>query len=216
MARYSATSNRLSPSNKQKLRNPGGFKMKRSYAFLLAVLLLFFFAGAVNACEKYSIFHDHNCILDDVSIDIDDGSVILINRDRDGDEVEITEDYKLYINGRQIKTTEEQKELLAEYHKLVLEITDCSKKIGLEGAKIGIRGARLGLKAIACVFKLLRSDYDSDDLEREIEAEADKLEAKAEKLEIKAEKIEEMAEDLEDLHEDLIGEIPELAELDWY
>lgn len=189
--------------------------MKRSYTFLLAILLLFFFAGAVNAWEKHSIFHN-NCIMDDVSIDIDDGSVILISHDRDGDEVEITEDYELYINGRHIRTTKEQKELLAEYHELVMQMADYGKEIGIEGAKIGIEGAKLGLKAIACVFKLLRSDYDSDDLEREIEAEADKLEARAEKLEIEAEKIEEMAEDLEDLHEDLINDIPELAELDWY
>ncbi len=189
--------------------------MKRSYTFLLAVLLLLFFAGTVNAWEKHSIFHN-SCVMDNVSIDIDDGSVLLISHDHDGNEVEITGDYELYINGRHIKTTEEQKELLAEYHKLVLEITDCSKKIGLEGAKIGVKGAKLGLKAIACVFKLLRSDYDSDDLEREIEAEADKLEAKAKVLEIKAEKIEDMAEDLEDLHEDLADEIPELARLDWF
>jgi len=82
--------------------------------------------------------------------------------------------------------------------------------------KQAVRGAKPGLEAIACVFKLLRSDYDSDDLEREIEAEADKPEAKAEKLEIKPEKIEEMAENLEDLHEDLIDKIQGLAELDWY
>ena len=54
--------------------------------------------------------------------------------------------------------------------------------IGIEGGKIGLAGAGLGLKAVAGVFKLLTPGYDEDDLERDMEHEAEKLEKKAEKI----------------------------------
>ena len=80
--------------------------------------------------------------------------------------------------------------------------------------KIGAAGARLGIEAIASVFKLLRWDYDSDDLEREIERKAEKIEARAERLEARAEKIEQMACELERIEEKLERQIPEMRERD--
>ena len=172
-------------------------------------------AGSDDDCVVISPFGSH-IINDDIEIDLHGGSVIISEKRRGGDEIEITENGRLFINGDLTKTSAEQRELLVEYNDLVYQIYDQATDIGLEGAKIGLEGAGLGLKAIACVFKLIRSDYDEDDMEREMERAADKLEAKADKLEKKADKIEGMAEDLEDLHLVLGENIPELAELDWW
>ena len=57
-----------------------------------------------------------------------------------------------------------------------------AKMLGIEGAKIGAGGVKLGFTAIAKVVKLLSDEYDTDDLEEDLEREAEKLEKKAERL----------------------------------
>lgn len=151
-----------------------------------------------------------------VSLDIEDGSVIIVAEDDDEmivAEMEITEDHELYIDGRKIETTPQQKKLLVEYRELVFGIEVDAKHIGIEGAKIGLAGAKLGLTAIGRVFKMFVSSYDSDDLERDMERDAEKIEARAEELEDWARSLERMADDLEELHWELEEEIPEVREL---
>jgi hypothetical protein len=157
-----------------------------------------------------SIFND-----DGVEVEFDDGSLLIIN-DEEEDEVEITEEYELYVNGRHIDTSDEQRELIEEYYDRVRNITDYAAVLGLEGAKIGASGVKLGFAAIAKVVKLLREDYDEEDLEEEMEREAEKLERTAERLERKADRIEDMVDELEDLHDELRGNVPALKDLEWF
>lgn len=152
---------------------------------------------------------------DDVDVKIEDGSLLIINEDED-QTVEITEEYELYIDDRHIETNEEQQELIAVYYNRMINITEFAKMLGIEGAKIGVSGVKLGFTAIAKVVKLLSEDYDEDDLEEDMEREAEKIEKKAELLERKADRIEEMADELEDLHYELRRSIPELRALDWF
>jgi chaperonin cofactor prefoldin len=79
-----------------------------------------------------------------------------------------------------------------------------------------MEGAKLGLKAVGGVFKMMLTSYDGDDLDRDMEWEAEKLEKKAKRLEEKAEDIEELAEDLERIVEEMNETIPEIGELDWF
>lgn len=157
-----------------------------------------------------SIFND-----DDVEVEFDDGSLLIINEEED-DEIEITEEYELYVNDRHIETSDEQQELIAEYYNRVQNITEYATMLGIEGAKIGASGVKLGFTAIAKVVKLLSDDYDEDDLEEDMEREAEKLEKKAERLERKADRIEEMVDELEDLHYELKRSIPELKDMEWF
>lgn len=155
---------------------------------------------------------------DDISFDLDDGTLIITherNR-RDRSVVEFTEDYELYIDGDKIRLNDDQRELVGEFYKQSMDIVDYAKEIGLEGAKIGVEGAKLGMRAIGCLFKLLSSDYDSDDMEDEMERAAENIEEQAEILEEKAEYIEDMVYDLDDIAYDLRNEIPELDRLDWF
>jgi len=195
----------------------GGYVMRTIIIFIVSVLLSFSSVSASHCKSwKYSACDKHVACLEDVEVDIDDGTIIFTKKDSDHERVEITEDYELYINGRFVKTNGEQQELVEVYYELYMDIIRQAKKIGYEGAKIGAKGAKIGLKAVAGVLKLLSSDYDSDDLERDLKREARKLEDRAEKLQEKAEKIEEMADELEDVHNELRGRIPELRELDWF
>ncbi|GAI84499.1 unnamed protein product, partial [marine sediment metagenome] len=86
----------------------------------------------------------------------------------------------------------------------------------VEGAKIGLKGARIGLLAARGALKMLVTDYDESDLEREIEDEAEELEIRAGELEEMAEELEEVAEEFEDLHFTMKSEIDELNDLDWF
>lgn len=197
--------------------------MKTALILLIAGLITIGSAGNTQAGHKYRGNIDiHQQGLghwdDDISFDLDDGSIIIIEerRHRDRSTVEFTDDYELYINDERIDLDRRQKALVKEFHQQGMEIVDYAKDIGWEGAKIGVEGAKLGMRAIACLFKLLSSDYDSDDMEYEMERAAEKIEAKAEILEEKAEFIEELVEELEDIADDLRDNIPELDRLRWF
>jgi hypothetical protein len=157
----------------------------------------------------------HTRFDDGVILDIDDGSVFLTHEDYRHDEIEITEDYELIVNGEEVALTESQQELVIEYHDLTYAIIDEALDIGWEGAKLGAEGAKVGLYALANLVKLVRSDYDSDDYERDVERKAAQVERKAAKLEKRASEIEEMADDLEDTLDEMFEDIPALRDLEW-
>ena len=192
----------------------------------MRTLLIIIFASLFAASSLFSIDlkknkkdkrnHSFNIeVMDDVDIDIEDG-VLIVSDERSPDYFEISEAHDLFVNGEQVKLTGEQQQLVSRYYDLYFEIIGYAKRIGLEGARIGVEGAAIGIKAVAGVFKLLHADYDSDDLEEEMEAEADKLEEKAEVLEDRAAYIEELGDELERLHLTLGEEIPELSKLDMF
>lgn len=191
--------------------------MRSAIIILLISLLTFSCVYAVGGkCRKHSISDEHQGTLDNVSIDLDDGTVIITNEGWHRATVEITEDYELYVNGRFVETDREQEELIKEYYDQVVQIVEHAKEIGYEGAKIGLRGARIGFRAVRGVFRLLLTDYDDEDLERELERDAEVLEARAEELEERAEVLEDLADELEEMQEELADEIPELRKLDWF
>jgi DNA-binding transcriptional MerR regulator len=170
-------------------------------------------------CCQFSFDHNtntitigpgHFCCVGKYNIRVKDGDVILKPRHRRYPKVRITGDYRLYVDGDLVKTNDEQKELLKEFHGLTMEMHREACEIGIEGAKIGVAGAKIGVDAIAGLFKLLSPHYDSDDLERELEAKAARIEANADRLEAKADKIEQMADELESLESELRRSIPEI------
>ena len=161
---------------------------------------------------KYKHDDDKQPVL---SLDFKDDKVIIEYDGDYHDKVVIDDDYELFINRRHIETNANQKVLLTDFYQQVVVIKREAKRIGWEGAKIGVEGAKLGLYAVGCVFKLLSPNYDSDDLERDVEFEAEKIEKKAEELEKQAEIIEKMVEDLDDMAYELKEEIPELQKLKW-
>jgi len=160
----------------------------------------------------------HYGVNDDINLEIDGGNVIITcekSRYR-SDEVKITEDYILYVNGKKVKVDDEQKALLKDYYDQTIELHEEAEIVGIEGAKIGIEGARIGTRAASGVLKMLFLDFDEDEFEEKMERKSEELEKMSEELEQRAEKLEEMADNLEDTHHDLSRKIPELRELEWF
>jgi len=198
---------------------------------MLAIFMTFSIANAAGPdCgddwkskrKVYKIDHDfhdyhyhHN---DRLRLDIDDSDVIITceRRRYRSDEVKITGDYQLYVNGDRVDVDDDQEELLKKFYHKALDLNEEAKMIGREGAEIGVEGAKIGARAVSGVIQMLLLDFDEDKFEAKIEREAERLEEKAEKLEERAEVLEEMAEDLEDMHDDLGRKIPELRELKWF
>lgn len=130
--------------------------------------------------------------------------------------VEITDTFELYVDGDKIKTNKQEKKLLEDYFELSQDVVIQAKRIGYEGAKVGVEGAKLGVKAMAGVLKMLSPNYSSDDLERDMEREAEKIEKKAEHLEEKAEVIEDIVDDLNRVHRKLRRKVKVLNKLEWF
>lgn len=154
-------------------------------------------------------------VKDDVYIHIKHDDIIIENEDKK-EEVIISPEGELFVNGDKIRTSRKEKELLIEYNELACAAFEGAKEIGEEGVKIGMKGVELGIKAATGVFKILLPGYTSDDFEKDMEKAAEKIEQKAEKLEEKADKLEKMLDHLEDIHDDLRESIRELDELGWF
>jgi len=137
--------------------------------------------------------------LDNISIDIDDGTLIVKSRSGDNFIVEITDKDELFVNGRKISTDAEEKELLQEYRDDMIYLVHSAKEIGFKGAKIGLH-AISGLIEVAC------TDLEMEEFEAELETESEKIESEAEDLE-------ELGSRLEDIHYELKHRIPALEDL---
>jgi len=186
--------------------------MKKTLSLIaLALILSVMFTAGAESHKRCR--YDDDWTFKAKSVDFEDGTLVIEHEDEDWI-VEITEDYKLYIDGHRVKTDRQQKKLLRNYYRDYEDIEEMAEEIAKEGAMIGLAGAELGVNAVACLAKLLLDDYDCDDMEDEIEIKTEDLEKMAEKLEKKAEKIEDMAYDLEKTHKKLRKSVPELDDLE--
>lgn len=141
---------------------------------------------------------------------------IIIEKENDAQEVVISPKGELFIDGKEIRASRKERELLKEYNELASSAFERAEELAEDGVKIGLKGAALGLKAATGVLKILLPGYTADDYERDVEKEAEKIEKKAEKLEGKAEELEVMMDHLEDIHEELRDRIDALDALKWY
>ena len=117
------------------------------------VLALFTVASAhsENHYERhYDRCSDHNWVWNDhdVSIDYDDGVLVMDFKDRDA-LVEITPEYRLFVNDKRVDLDDHQQELVRDFYDLSQQIIDDAVAIGAEGAKIGVHGAAIGLQSLS-------------------------------------------------------------------
>ena len=182
-------------------------------------LMFSFFLPSLFAEKVDKVIRKHDksydC-LENVQVDIDDDVLIFTCKDDRDLYIEITKNQKLYISGERIYLSRYQRRLIGDYYDHFMEIMERAKEIGKKGAKIGLEGAKIGLLAAQSAMKMLVSDYDQDDFEREIEDETEELELRSEELEEMAEELEEVADEFEDLHYTMKHEIDELNDLDWF
>jgi hypothetical protein len=192
--------------------------MKLSLFVLLTALLAFSSLSAAHDWKDDCDRDDHESGLYsdcDVDWDEEDGTLTLTSEEDEDETVVITKEYKLIVNGEEVKTSRKQKGLVRDYYKGIRKLHRLAAEIGAEGAELGAKGGKIAELALKNICKLLGDEKDQEEYESVIEREAEKLEAEAEKLEEKAEVLEEIAEKLEGLHYEMKDSIPELRDLDW-
>jgi hypothetical protein len=190
--------------------------MKKIVTFAALILLVTVsFSADGKWCKGKAHIHDAD-FMDNVNIDFEDDALIISWQDNRDEKVEITGDYELYINERHIRTNKHQKELLRKYYTEMAKIISEAERIGIQGAVLGAKGAEIGLIAATKALKVIFTDYDSEEMEEELQKETEKLERKAEKLESRADDLEEMVDELEDIHLELKENISELNDLEWF
>jgi hypothetical protein len=183
---------------------------------LLIILFSVFSLFATNVEKVYKNKHGHYNCLEDVDIEIEDDVLILTcHYDRD-QWIEITPDRELSVSSNRIDLTRYQRRLVGAYYDHFIEIIERATEIGKEGAKIGLKGAKVGLLAAQGAMKMIITDYDEDDFEKDIEEETEKLELRTDKLEEMADELEEIADEFEDIHYTMKSDIDELNDLDWF
>jgi len=185
--------------------------------YLRYSIIFFLLITASVAAHRHDDKTDNFLALyEDVDISIDAGSITLTCKYDNSEFLEITDDYDLFLNGEKIFLDSDQQELVAEYYDILSSIIEYAKAIGFDGARIGVAGAKIGLKALAGVMKVLFTEYESAELEGDLEIEGKQLEEMARDLEDKAEDLEHLARALEKTHERMRSEIPQLGNLEWF
>lgn len=187
---------------------------------IMSLLVLALFTVA-SAHSEYHYERDHDrssnrhCIWQgqDVSIDFDDDVLVMDFQDHDV-LVEITPEYHLYVNDDRVELDDRQQKMVREFYDLTTDVVNEAVAIGAEGARIGVHGAAIGLQSLSGLVRVLLTDYDTDDLERDLDRESSKIEARAKKLETKAKKLEKKANSLENKWAVMCDKIPELDGLD--
>jgi hypothetical protein len=186
-------------------------------SFLIMVLVSSF--GAADTAVPATLCDDHNLFRgdgDDIDIDFENGSLIIENENLD-ETVEITAEYRLLVNGRKVKLDRSGKKLARAYYRRFRGIMEEAADIGEEGGKLGAEAAEFSRIVIRKVLKSLKDGDEEEDIDDEIEKEAEeRFEKRAERLEKRAEKLEEEVEGLEQLHQKLRGNVRELDELGWF
>jgi hypothetical protein len=152
---------------------------------------------------------------DDVEISMDDGCITFTDEET-GETVLITEECELKVNDCGVRLDHDQQMLVERYYDCFSGLTEDAIDLAKDAAKVGVAGAKLGVCAMLGALKLLSPDYDSDDLQADLEIRGDKIERKAQRLEERGTRLERRAESLKSLHGKLRHEIRELDELEWF
>ena len=186
--------------------------MKRLFP-VIALTVVMIVTAAAGAQAHRRCKYDDDWTFRHKTIDFEDG-VLLIEHEDEGWEVEINEDYELYVDGRKVKLDRSQRKLVRRYYRDYEAIEEMAEELGREAAKVGAAGAKIGVAAVVTVARTFLDDDDFDDIDIDIDVDTDEIERLAKKLEKKAEKIEDLADDLEKTHKKLKKSVPELRELE--
>ncbi len=157
----------------------------------------------------------HSFTVHGITIDFKDRVLILDHVDYSGEIIEFTPDHELFINDSKVPLTPDQQVLVKDFYNEMRFVFKETKSIGVEGAKIGLHGAQIGLSAIGGLFKMLLTNYNEDDFERDMERRSSKIERRAKRLERRANKLDDAVENVTHLSVEMYQQIPALQKVEW-
>ncbi|MEZ5360461.1 MAG: hypothetical protein R3F48_16735 [Candidatus Zixiibacteriota bacterium] len=167
-------------------------------------------------------------IIDDAFVTFEDDKIYIFS-DYFDEEIKVTEDAGLYIDGDEVSLTEKQKQLVSTFYAESKDVMELGAKMGELGGKMGAIGGRMGtigamigtraaFQARASLAASLSEYYDDDDDEKYEEYEEayeeymDKLEEKMDRLEEQMEESEDKMDALSDRMDDLGDKMEELGD----
>jgi hypothetical protein len=153
---------------------------------------------------------------DGMERDWDGDTLVLTDTAGSDDRVAITPAGGLTINGDTVPLDRGERRLVQDFYGGYVRIEEEVVTLGAAGAKLGVAGAALAARALARVVRLSRDDYDEEDIEREMEAEAARMESKGADLEKRGEAIASLVDELRGTVTAMRAAIPELDALDWF
>ena len=164
--------------------------------------------------------HGHTAVLHQShhsSFEVDGDQVILVQHDKhSSDEVIISRNGDLEINGDRIKTDGKSRKMLKKFYKEAVILEEKADLIAEDATELA--GNATAFAAVT-VMKALRSFSDDEDLEDKLEDLEDTemdFEEQAERIGEMGDEIGERADRLVDLADDLCDRVAELDDLDWF
>lgn len=174
---------------------------------LLAVVLL--------GLPAVGLAHDVH-FSDNSSFEVEGDELVITREHRRGDdEVVVSRDGDLTINGERIEVGDGERKDLKKLYREAVKLEEMAEKIGAEAARIAEASSEFAAAQVAAALRSLRDD-DAEVDEDEMEKIEIRFEAEVEQIEKFAEKIEEQADEVVELAEDLQDRIPALGELRWF
>jgi hypothetical protein len=186
---------------------------------IVCLLFLLFQFGFSDDGTKQIFDHVEMNINSSNYILFEDNSLIVCDRYTDEYLAEITEDFELYVRGKEVEVSNRQRDLLEQYYMAQYNLFSSRNIIGTKGIEIGMQSAGLAIKAVGGAFVLIASGFDEqagEDFEDEMEYESEKIEQKADELEREAEEFEYQIDIVNDVEWKIKREIKELDNIDLY
>jgi len=152
---------------------------------------------------------------DDARFHLGKDEIVISHLNDPYEEIRITSDRRMYLDDEEIPLTPPQQDLVGEFYQISYEIRAEAKGIAKEGITLGLKGAKLGLQAVGAAMKMLFTEYDEEQFDRDMEIEAEKLEAHGEQIEKRAKHLEDMVEQWEELGRQMKSEIGPLRNMEW-
>lgn len=151
------------------------------------------------------------------SFELDGDEVIIVEHSqRSSDEVVISKDGDLEINGDQIKTDGKSRKLLKKFYREAVILEKEAEQIGLEAAELATEATSFAAVSVLKALKALTDEGDFEADLADLEDRGEDFEALAEIMEERGEEIEAQADKLVDLADELCDRVSELNGLGWF
>ncbi|NOX36157.1 MAG: YggN family protein [Calditrichaeota bacterium] len=183
-------------------------------------LLGFFLAGAIAAVlmvsselERHAAVKKERITIGNLKINLE-GDQLVLSCSGGDDEVRISAEYELMVNGETVPLSPMQEKQLAEFYDDTWYMIDEALRIARTGVEIGLRGAGVGFRTLVEALKAVFSGGGEEAIEAAVENQTRGLVAQANRLKARAEQIESRANRLQIQWTELVRAIPELSVID--
>ena len=189
------------------------------YTKIITILFFLLQLGFSDDGTKQIFDHVEMNINNSNYVLFEDNSLIVCDRNTDEYKLEITEDFELFVRGKKVDVSNQQRNLLEKYYMAQYNLFSSRNIIGTKGIEIGVQSAGLAIKAVGGAFVLIANGFDEEAEEEfndKMEYEAKQIEQKADEIEKEADEFEYQIDVANEVEWKIKREISELDDIDLY